>query len=273
MYIPPLNTPYNTQFLSSQPPSFETDTMPVSVPVPYDDMPNKKRKREDVAGARHKEHSLFTSSNSTQSATSSPTNPPTHHDNFSVSLPFPFLDSSAVSKHPAPTNAVQHPLKLRKQSHSTKARPTQPSLTTHSLQSATHTPQKQPRPSLLSSCHICHRRPTTHTLLSTYADCDACGARTCYICLRECEASAGVKAGDGTGPGMGRHDYDYDTDYPDYGDGAHGDRHGPRDSICGRKICSACCVERGEEGLVCCLACLSTEMSKTGTGTGTGTGA
>lgn len=40
---------------------------------------------------------------------------------------------------------------------------------------------------LLRPCHICWRRPTTRAVLDGYADCEACGSRTCYICLRECE--------------------------------------------------------------------------------------
>ena len=43
-------------------------------------------------------------------------------------------------------------------------------------------------PPLLRPCHICHRRPTTRVMLDAYADCDLCGERACYICLRECDA-------------------------------------------------------------------------------------
>ena len=40
---------------------------------------------------------------------------------------------------------------------------------------------------LLRPCHICSRRPTTRAVLDGYSDCDECGSRTCYICLRICE--------------------------------------------------------------------------------------
>lgn len=40
---------------------------------------------------------------------------------------------------------------------------------------------------LLQPCHVCWRRPTTWAVLDGYTDCEACGSRTCYICLRECE--------------------------------------------------------------------------------------
>ncbi|KAE8332353.1 hypothetical protein BDV39DRAFT_166959 [Aspergillus sergii] len=42
--------------------------------------------------------------------------------------------------------------------------------------------------SCLRPCHICHRRPTTKEVLDAYADCDLCGERSCYICLRHCDA-------------------------------------------------------------------------------------
>lgn len=43
--------------------------------------------------------------------------------------------------------------------------------------------------SFLRSCHICHRRPTTRELLEAYADCDLCGQRACFICLRRCDVA------------------------------------------------------------------------------------
>lgn len=38
----------------------------------------------------------------------------------------------------------------------------------------------------LSPCHICHRKPTKRAELDSYADCEGCGERTCYVCIREC---------------------------------------------------------------------------------------
>ncbi|KAE8377541.1 hypothetical protein BDV26DRAFT_263467 [Aspergillus bertholletiae] len=42
--------------------------------------------------------------------------------------------------------------------------------------------------SCLRPCNVCHRRPTTKEVLDAYADCDICGERSCYICLRQCDA-------------------------------------------------------------------------------------
>ncbi|KAE8145786.1 hypothetical protein BDV25DRAFT_163873 [Aspergillus avenaceus] len=42
--------------------------------------------------------------------------------------------------------------------------------------------------SRLRPCHICHRKPATKEVLDAYTDCDLCGERSCYICLRQCNA-------------------------------------------------------------------------------------
>ena len=86
----------------------------------------------------------------------------------------------------------------------------------------------------LHPCHICHRRPNTVQDLPAYADCEACGERTCYICMRTCE-----------GPRC--HLHRIHNDYVDPGEPV-GERR------C-KKICGKCCVEVGVEGRVWCLVC------------------
>ena len=39
----------------------------------------------------------------------------------------------------------------------------------------------------LAPCHICHRRPTKKSDLDSFAECQGCGGRACYICIRECQ--------------------------------------------------------------------------------------
>ncbi|KAK4251833.1 hypothetical protein C7999DRAFT_37219 [Corynascus novoguineensis] len=39
---------------------------------------------------------------------------------------------------------------------------------------------------LMSRCHICSRRPNKKSDLDSFADCQGCGQRTCYVCIREC---------------------------------------------------------------------------------------
>lgn len=57
-----------------------------------------------------------------------------------------------------------------------------------------HSPPKRPTATNLSPCHICHRKPTKKTELDSYADCEGCGRRTCYVCIRECLGSKGSSA-------------------------------------------------------------------------------
>ncbi|KAG8170123.1 hypothetical protein KVR01_000868 [Diaporthe batatas] len=148
---------------------------------------------------------------------------------------------------------------------------------------------------LLAPCHICHRKPTKKTDLDSYADCQGCGERTCYICMREClgwtttpresrspsEYHGGKvdevvevlmrdednneeheQGGGGTG---GDHPFNMkpEDSQPDY-DSLRVDykrRQGPWAKEGGRghrgRICSRCCVEEGMEGEVTCLGCLA----------------
>jgi hypothetical protein len=39
---------------------------------------------------------------------------------------------------------------------------------------------------LMSRCHICSRKPNKKADLDSFADCQGCGQRTCYVCIREC---------------------------------------------------------------------------------------
>ncbi|KAL4901014.1 hypothetical protein BDW74DRAFT_87352 [Aspergillus multicolor] len=90
--------------------------------------------------------------------------------------------------------------------------------------------------SSLRSCHICHRKPSTKEFLEAYADCDLCGQRACFICLRRCDAvdcwSRGLP--------------------PDK------DEKILRDSL-SRMVCSCCAVEGVTESgmeVVRCLVCI-----------------
>jgi len=47
------------------------------------------------------------------------------------------------------------------------------------------------RTPLLTPCHICHFAPRLKTDLQNYAGCGRCAERTCYICIRQCQAGCG----------------------------------------------------------------------------------
>ncbi|KAL2271291.1 hypothetical protein VTJ83DRAFT_662 [Remersonia thermophila] len=40
--------------------------------------------------------------------------------------------------------------------------------------------------SLMARCHVCSRKPSKKSDLDSFADCQGCGQRTCYVCIREC---------------------------------------------------------------------------------------
>ena len=153
-----------------------------------------------------------------------------------------------------------------------KTRPTDPSIHHQTTSSA----------SLMSRCHICFRKPTKKADLDSFADCQGCGQRTCYVCIRECLgwgppteipdnsrnqlAPATLKQE----PSFTMLDADSvpideshqplpalalppalpsPTEEIEEGGWARGGRHR-------RMVCSRCCVEKGVDGEVVCLGCL-----------------
>lgn len=148
--------------------------------------------------------------------------------------------------------------------------------------------------SLMSRCHICSRKPTKKSDLDSFADCQGCGQRTCYVCIREClgwgpgsGASAGnvqtqiepsyrfaatmsttVAAGAPVDEGntsftmLDADDEDQQQQQqPQHGQSEGGALQAQKQGwTTGSKhrqvVCSRCCVERGEDGEVVCLGCL-----------------
>ncbi|KAL2840148.1 hypothetical protein BJY01DRAFT_21882 [Aspergillus pseudoustus] len=102
----------------------------------------------------------------------------------------------------------------------------------------------------LRPCHICHRRPTTRELLEAYADCDLCGERACFVCLRRCDAI------DCCDPGGQDGGQNWGNNLNDSNPDIAGDELYTRQP---RMVCSCCAVEglteTGAE-VVRCLACI-----------------
>ncbi|EEY18797.1 conserved hypothetical protein [Verticillium alfalfae VaMs.102] len=134
----------------------------------------------------------------------------------------------------------------------------------------------------LAPCHVCHRRPTKKSDLDSFAECHGCKARTCFVCLRQCkgwmpETQQGERLCD-----IESRDYEETLSrsfHMEDADGAaaghqvdlgQAETQGERSAVGSRRagdgwssmghqqvVCSKCCIERGQEGDVVCLGCLS----------------
>lgn len=129
----------------------------------------------------------------------------------------------------------------------------------------------------LAPCHICHRRPTKKSDLDSFADCEGCGERTCFICMRNCvglyrEVDAAGEDEDETcaREAPSRSFCMDDADAPPVEDQGRQDETGVKDEGDGEGdtgkwwagghrgvVCSRCCVEMGPDGEIACLGCLS----------------
>ncbi|EED15935.1 hypothetical protein TSTA_010520 [Talaromyces stipitatus ATCC 10500] len=106
---------------------------------------------------------------------------------------------------------------------------------------------------VLRPCHVCHRKPSTKVMLDAYADCELCGQRACYVCLRECNAS-NCASQQVLSDGLPTPDERLDTEMRFC--------EGHEDNRRQRKICSLCAIEGltdiGQE-IVWCVDCVRRE--------------
>lgn len=122
------------------------------------------------------------------------------------------------------------------------------------------TPRKA-APNLLAPCHICHRKPTKKSDLDSFAECQGCGERACFVCIRECQGwnmdhSSVLSEQEVLSRSFHMDDVNYEhnntpnkeRETTNKGWAAGGHR---------AVVCSRCCIERGAEGDVTCLGCFS----------------
>lgn len=135
-----------------------------------------------------------------------------------------------------------------------------------------------PSPALLTPCYICHRRPTKKSDLDSFAGCQGCGERACFVCIRQChgwDADEGMSVlSEQEVLSRSFHMDDVDDVAPEETDENYRHQHdqwrphkrfenGGKDTkgwaASGHRsvVCSRCCVEKGREGEVVCLGCLS----------------
>ncbi|TPX16674.1 uncharacterized protein E0L32_003615 [Thyridium curvatum] len=132
---------------------------------------------------------------------------------------------------------------------------------------------------LLRPCHICHRKPTKKSDLDSFADCEGCAQRTCYVCMRKClgwrQAADRQDDDDDDGQQAASQSFHMEdappphSPPPDENEQApqqqqhHHHQHREKPGWAGGRggghrqmVCSRCCVERGRDGDVVCLGCL-----------------
>ncbi|KAM7209063.1 hypothetical protein V8F20_000672 [Naviculisporaceae sp. PSN 640] len=142
---------------------------------------------------------------------------------------------------------------------------------------------------LMTRCHICSRKPTKKTDLDSFADCEGCRQRTCFICIRECldwrprsfrdemtgcdrhkaRVSLGAMSTDsftmqdadetaeesGTS-GHGQNPEGVQTSAATKDQQSNDSKGWPAKGEHRQMVCSKCCIENGNDGDVVCLGCL-----------------
>ncbi|KAM7207047.1 hypothetical protein V8F33_000146 [Rhypophila sp. PSN 637] len=139
-------------------------------------------------------------------------------------------------------------------------------------------------PTLTQRCHICSRKPTKKSDLDMFADCEGCGQRACFVCMRQCldwrplvlreeikdlprqknRASLGAMstdsftmedandAPDANGPHDQKEGQDSSSKHQQPKDTEGWPARGEHRQM----ICSKCCIEAGQNGDIICLGCL-----------------
>jgi hypothetical protein len=146
-----------------------------------------------------------------------------------------------------------------------KSRLTAPTATTNTTTNPTSA-------SLMSRCHICFRKPNKKSDLDSFADCQGCGQRTCYVCIRECLGwglpNLQTQILDNKPPPtptlkeknsftMLDADVTIENQQPPPQSEGHQHEEGwARGGGHRQMVCSRCCVEKGQDGDVVCLGCL-----------------
>lgn len=151
-------------------------------------------------------------------------------DAFRDSDPHQPIHNHTYRSHPSsPSRHARPPTISRSPSSSIIPTPTSDALQTTTANNSR--PAKPLTARLSAPCHICHRRPTKKSIeQDDFGDCQACGERACFICIRQC---AGWR--------------DNGASWVDEQGRAHEHK---------QIVCSRCCVERGVDGEPVCLGCL-----------------
>ncbi|KAK4170265.1 hypothetical protein QBC43DRAFT_282865 [Cladorrhinum sp. PSN259] len=177
----------------------------------------------------------------------------------------PGMDGEAMQRSPS-TSPRQRSRSLADQPP-TKHRPELPSRST-----GTGAPPTTAR--LMSRCHICFRKPSKKSDLDSFADCQGCAQRTCYVCMRECLGWGSTSLQQPqimsmqTDSSFTMLDAEQVAEDVDFGFGKRQDSSSGEGKEGGgaagwarggghrQMVCSRCCIEKGADGDVVCLGCL-----------------
>ncbi|KAH7274152.1 hypothetical protein FSOLCH5_000970 [Fusarium solani] len=123
-------------------------------------------------------------------------------------------------------------------------------------------PSPRPTGAVLAPCHICHRKPTKKSDLDSFAECQGCGERTCFVCIRECQGwnlDRDTLLSEQEALSRSFQMHDADDDQPSQRSAKGGQEANKGWDAVGHRsvVCSRCCIERGAEGDVACLGCFS----------------
>ena len=104
---------------------------------------------------------------------------------FSRPLPSPPSESEFGYELERTRTDTHQPAKCRRRIISMKK---QRFPVTDTTQQSTESDGSRDAKPVLTPCHVCHIAPKVKTQLDAYEDCWRCQERTCYICMRECQA-------------------------------------------------------------------------------------
>lgn len=260
-------------------PSIAQETTNTSSPP---SVPCKKRRRDDDRDDSTQQFTLYASLLANSTAAAAATNHAVysshhHHNIYPDNYHHYHHGSSSSSSNLSPlaTNTRKMiPLSSKRQRMTSVDIELDPKRQ-HDITSKFHQKEEEetlpakPRPnlasktSLLTPCHICSRKPTKKSDLDSFADCQGCGQRTCYVCIREClgwsppSQQPPPPLSLQTEPSFTMIDVDSAEEQqppPPVESGGWTTKGGGAGHR--KMVCSRCCVERGQDGDVVCLGCL-----------------
>lgn len=176
--------------------------------------------------------------------------------------------SSSPSQKNQREHHRHHPKDESRDALHDRSQVTSPTVTTTTTTNHTST-------SLMNRCHICFRKPNKKSDLDSFADCQGCGQRTCYVCIREClgwglpnlppqildnkHLPTPVPKGETSFTMLDADATTSQNQPPILPPEPKGHQHEPGWAKGGGHrpmVCSRCCVEKGQDGDVVCLGCL-----------------